>query len=186
MRKIEILANEKYNGDTFKAIEDLIINKDPDFGSYINEFTKKEAVHSFRCLHTYHADKIIEEEFGGKEAFANATMYETKLQELELTKSEFEAMKENPYKKKLIKSLIILLIGIGLILGVVTLLNTKLKAFADALYLAVYVVGLYLLYDIAINLVGYFKFKSAKKYYNLTKDTNEYTKTNETREQNEL
>ncbi len=181
MRKIEILANEKYNGDTFKAIQDLIINKDPDFGSYINEFTKKEAAHSFRCLHTYHADRIIEEEFGGKDAFAKATMYETKLQELGFTKTEFEAMKENPYKKKLIKSLIILLIGIGLILGVVTLLNTKLKAFVDALYLVVYAVGLYLLYNVSRNLLGYFKFKICEKYYNLIKDTNAYTKSCETR-----
>lgn len=162
MRKIDLLAQEKFNGDTLKAIEYLVINKEPTFGEYVQEFTKKEATFAFRALHTYHVDKIIEEDFGGKEKFADDVVREINLQELNLTAEEVKNAEKNPFRAKLGKDVLKLALLEGGVVGLSALggkagFDATSIGFLGSIGTTICSLGM------ADNIMKYFKFKKMKK-----------------------
>ena len=104
MRKIDTIADERFDGNTEAALDFLIKNKDETFPQVIRELDKNEATFAFRKLHEYHADKIIDEEFGGKEKFADDVMLEMKLDEIGMTKEAVASSVKNPFRDGLIKA----------------------------------------------------------------------------------
>lgn len=162
MRKLDILAQEKFNGDTLKTIEHLIVTKDPEFGAYVQEFTKKEATYAFRSLHTNHVDKIIEEDFGGKEKFANDVMREMNLQELNLTAEEVKNAEKNPFRAKLGKDVLKLALLEGGVVGL-SALGGKAGFDANGIGFLGSVGTTLCSLGMADNIMKYFKFRKMKK-----------------------
>ena len=155
MRKIDILANEKFNGDTIKAL-DYFLDREQSIEQYIPELNKEESLHVLQWT-----DKIIKQEYNGDmEKFERDVKLDIKLASLNLTESEVAQAEKNPYKAKILKSLLVMLlveggiVGLSLVGGLAALPGLGIASQA--------VVGILAL-GMSDNIISYFKFRKAKK-----------------------
>ena len=161
MREIDKLATEQFGGNTEDALESLIKNKDGRFPQFIKELNKKEAAFAFRQLHKYHVDKIIDEEFGGKEQFANEVMLEMKLDELGMTKEDVINSDNNPFSKALIKSIAKLVTSVIVPLFIYVLIKSMKNA--ETILVIQGVLITYFSFEAVGCVMNCLKFKNVKK-----------------------
>lgn len=156
MRKIDALANEKFNGDTISALN-YLLNTDGSIESYIDELNKEEAQIVLNW-----AVKEAHKQFGGEENFRNEIMNDIELSSLELTSEEVKNAPKNPYKAAILKSFLSMLLMDGGVIAL-TLASGNIGIDPSALgVLGATVTGLFSAV-IANNIIKYFKFKKMKK-----------------------
>lgn len=154
MRKIDRLAQEKFNGDIQETIKYLLHNsQSSEFHEYINEMTEAEASYTLDCIEEHTIEKV-----GGIENYKALYKREEQINSLNMTFEEVRDAKTNPFKKKLIKSLI----GMFIIQG----LSISLMLLGDSGPMLGTIVatssGLWAM-AVASNLIDFLKFKKVKK-----------------------
>ena len=155
MTNLEKLAEDKFQGNKEEAIRDIIENASKEeLDKYIEDFTQQEADLFLKF--------IFKNVKGSKKTMFSEVKKERLLQSLNLTEEEAIKKQKNPYKKKLLKSILSLLLVEAIIVGLcVTMkdsetVNSILEVAAPA------VTGL-LACDVTRKLIPYLKFRKLKK-----------------------
>ena len=155
MRKIDIYAQENFNGNIEQAIEHLLCGEHGDtkyiFDQYVDELTLEESKFAMKIIHRQTVNSLGEKQFNDEVHKLNV------LQQLNLTEEEVKNAPVNPYKSTLLKSVFKLLVMNG---GVISLAVAGIAPQILGLA-APLVMGLSSM-TVATNLVNYFKFKKIK------------------------
>lgn len=171
MRKIDIEAQNNFNGDTIKLIRYYTENQ-KSLEEFVPELNSKEALE---------LTKIAFEkgnETYGHDNFEKMLIKDMKLVNLNLTEEEVRSAEVNPYKAKIFKGFLKLLLIEGGILSMVFLgKNIGFDTYSLGILsqIATGVVSI----TIAENILKYFKFKNIKKYIEKNKDVFDNNKENE-------
>lgn len=169
MRKIDIIANEKFNGNTIEALH-YLLDSDIKLGEYREELNVEE----LKYVMNYVTNKVAIKKYGNRENLAKAAVQEIKLKSLNLTEEEVRNAKKNPYKAKMSKSFLKLLLTEG---GIVSLALAGKNLGIEGPTLGVIGSALtaFMSYGVAENIIKYLKFRSLKKNI----DNNLFEKTDE-------
>ena len=155
MRKIDIIAKEKFNGDTIQTLNYLLENNQ-SIEQYIDELTKEEA----QIVLNWASEKA-HEKFGGRENFERKMIREIELDSLNITEEEIKNAKKNPYKAKIFKGFLKMLLIDGGIVSL-ALISSSLGINPEILgLLGATITGMFSL-GMANNVMKYFKFKKIK------------------------
>ena len=104
MREIEKIANEKFDGDIYKAIDFVYRNYAKESNPYMDkiysEFTQQELEMSAQVVRNLAIER------SGKNKVKKFEKAVGIMNSLNLSDEEIIRAKENPYKKRLVKSLI--------------------------------------------------------------------------------
>lgn len=154
MREIDVIAQEKFNGDSKQAIEYLLYTVGENgFGPYIDELTQDEARFVVSILNR---DAI--KYFGSEKRYKEELIKNQSLAEFNLTEEEVRNTPKNPYKATLLKHICTMLLMNG---GIIALSSMGIDISALGLVQSV-VTGL-LAMTMAGNIIEYVKFKKMKK-----------------------
>lgn len=154
MRKIEIYAKEKYNGNIKAALVDMVNgNSERGLEEFADELTQVESLFVVRQGIVVASAKV-----GGISNFKKVVKKEQFLRELDISEQEILTAEKNPYKTKTLKGALLALIMGGGILAL-SLSGVPLDNFS----LGVSVATGILASTLAPNLINYVKFKKAKK-----------------------
>ena len=166
MRKVDILCEEKFNGNIEQTIDYIMRNyKGTELNEYVKDFTPGEITFARNILY-----KVAVERNGVKKV-RQVLSEESDLAILKLTKEEIVASEKNPYVAKLGKSLLKLLIAnTGVIALMLLIQNGNLESAKNIVEtLAIGGTTIYsslLAMDVGMDLLKYFKFKKLKNMYN--------------------
>ena len=158
MRKIDVFANEKFNGNIKDALLYLLnSNGDYRMDDYVDELSRDEANFVYLALR----DKAIKH-YGGLENYRSELKKQSDLTSLNLTEEEVRTAEVNPYKASLLKSVLKLLIMDGGIL-LLSMMSPVLGISVSTLGIGASLFsGIYSL-TIVENLAKYVKFSKVKK-----------------------
>ncbi|MBR6516460.1 MAG: hypothetical protein IKT40_06345 [Bacilli bacterium] len=157
MRKIDEIANEKFNGDINRTLYYLVYEAGEPFDPYIPELTQAEAATVLRFVE----DRAIKH-YGSEENYYNEYKKRKLLAQLDLTEEEVRNAKKNPYKAKLLKNSLLMLIVEGGILALGLAANQMGIAPDILSYAGSIATGLFSM-TLAGNLLEYVRFKKTKK-----------------------
>lgn len=158
MRKIDIIANEKFSGNVEKTIEYLLYNAGENaFDEYIDELTQDEARIAVKFL-----EKEAVKQYGGKKEYNAEIKKNRKLYSLNLTEEEVKNAKINLYKADILKGVFKLLVmesgvvalsmvgnGVGINPMLIGTIGSTITALASS--------------TLATNIINYVKFKKVQK-----------------------
>lgn len=161
MNKTDILANEKFGGDLRATIEYLMDTEELDSSIYFEEFTKPQVRIFFDILANRINERVpdkVKKEVAA-EAFA--------LESMNLTREEVRNMDVNPFKAKVGKDFLKLLIIPGGLISLNLLAGNVLgaelgSAFSQLTTFATSLLTTSLSLSTAKDLLNYFKFKKTK------------------------
>ena len=155
-RKIDILAEEMFDGEVEKTLNYLLDNGEC-IEQYIDELTKDEA----NVVLDWVDNNIIETKFGGKEKFQqniiNEMQLTSALKMINMSEEKVRITKKNPFLSQIVKHTIILIIGIIAILVIGVLFKELQIEYILSLFIGIEALAL------SDNIFKYFKFKKAKK-----------------------
>lgn len=158
MRELDIIAREKFNGDIRKTIEFLLLNgADNNFDKYVDELTYDEAKIVMEIMNS----EAIKH-YGSESNFKNEVKKNRLLIELELTEEEVKNAKKNPYKAKIFKSSLMMLIMESGIIAL-SLFGSNLGITPAMLGVGASIVTGLSSMTVASNVINYVKFKNASK-----------------------
>jgi len=109
MRKIDVVAQEKFNGDMSKTLEYLLYEADGEFSPYVDELTQEEARMVMEFLQR---DAI--KHYGSEEKYYKEFKKQHILSQLDLTEEDVRHSTVNPFKTILLKRLLAILASIFL------------------------------------------------------------------------
>lgn len=156
MRKIDKIAQEMFNGDIDKALN-YVVNAGGYIDEYISELNKEELNIAYKHILEYAA-----KEAGGKDKLWKKYERTIDMEVLEVTEEELKTAKVNPYKAKLLKSLLILMLVGGVLTGL-TIMGSQLNFDTESIGAITGVFSATQSFLIANNIYGYFKFRKLKK-----------------------
>ena len=114
-RKIDIVAEEMFDGDVEKTLNYLLDN-DQCIEQYIDELTKAEA----NLVLDWVDKNIIETKFGGKEKFQrniiNEMRLKSSLETIKMSEEQVRITEKNPFISLILKHIAILISGIVVVL----------------------------------------------------------------------
>lgn len=158
MRKLDVLANEKFGGDIEQTLNYLLFNRNGDkIDDYVDEMTPEEA----RAVLMILRGKVVKG-YGGEENFKMAVNIDEKLEELKLTKEEVLNAEKNPYKAKLGKSFFKMIIAQGGIVSLMVAANNFGIDISSLGLISSVVTGL-LSFDMVQKIEKYVKYNKLKK-----------------------
>ena len=168
MRNLDVVAKEKFGGDIEKTIEFLLLNgEDNNFDKYVDELTYEEAQMVMKIMN---AEAI--KHYGSERNYQMEIKKNRLLMELDLTEEEVKNATKNPYKAKILKSSLIMLIMEGGIIAL-SLFGNSLGFTPAMLGVGASIATGLSSVTLASNIIGYVKFKNAKKFINNHQITNE-------------
>lgn len=157
MRKFDDFVNKNFNGNMEQALEFLLYSSGEEkLDNYVSELTREEALIVFRLM-----KKEAIKQYGGEKNYSAELDKTRMLMSLNLTEEEVKNAQKNPYKAKLLKNVLKMLIMDG---GIILL--SLLSVPASALGLVASVGTGLLSMTIASNLIDYVKFNKLKKTLN--------------------
>lgn len=171
MRDTDKLAKEKFNGNIVETIKYILLNyKGQDMDKFVFEWTPEECEIAAKFI----KQRAVEN--SSKEEVNQILNEENMLEQLNLTKEEVQKAERNPYRAKLGKQFLkLLLVNGGLIALAATLQNININASQNIIEAistgATSIFTTYMALDIGPDLVKYFKFKKLKKQYEKEKNT---------------
>lgn len=172
MRKIDVLANEKFNGNTFDALH-YLLDSDIKLGEYREELNVEE----LKYVMNYVTNKVAIKKYGSRENMAKSAIQEIKLKSLNLTEEEVKNAEKNPYKTKVSKSFLKLLLTEGGIVSL-ALASKSIGIEGPALGAIGSAITAFMSYGVAENIIKYINFRALKKNMdnNLVEDVDEINK----------
>ena len=150
MRKLDEIANEKFNGNVQETIKYLMLNSGPQgFDPYVDELTQEEASFVVDLLHS-EAIQI----YGSEKRYKEEIVKNTALTTFGVTEEEVLKAPKNPYKASVLKNFLKMFLAEGGILALGAAgLNPEILGLAGSV-----VTGLCAM-TIASDMVNYFKYK---------------------------
>lgn len=157
MRKIDEIANEKFNGDMNRTLEYLLYEADGPFTPYVEELTQEEARMVMKFL-----ERDAIKHYGSEENFYDEIDKNGLLRHLDLSEDEVRNATKNPYKAKMLKNALKMLIMEG---GIIALglvggsfgLTPAVLGMAGSVATGIWSMTL------AGNIIDYVRFRKAKK-----------------------
>ena len=155
-RKIDVLAQEKYNGDIKATFYDLV-KKGENIDKYVDELNKDESRLLFGLL-----SDIYCEEHGGQKMVENELLRAIKLERLGITEDEVRQSTENPYKRKFLNGflMVLLIVLCSTIFAAASDSNSRLSSFF--MIIGVLSVVYYLIYVFS-NIMNFFDYRWVKR-----------------------
>lgn len=152
LRNLDKLANERFNGDIEATLNYLLFNTDGVYiDDYVEEFNKEETRKVLEIM-----KKTVMYAYGGKKNYNSVRDIEIGLHAFELTREEVLNAPQNPYKTKLGKSFLSMLIGLAGILALNAVPGVNLPILSST------IIGILSL-NVVQKLNNYQKFKNLKK-----------------------
>lgn len=154
MREIDIIAKEKFDGDIKKTIEYLLLNLGPgEFDKYVRQLNADESKFALTIIKRETVKAV-----GGQSNFEVLMRNQDIVSELNMSFDEVNNAKKNPYKAKILKSILGMLLVEG---GILTmgLLGVPVATLGLASAVGISVSSSF----ITDNIMKYFKFKKLKK-----------------------
>ena len=159
-RKIDILAEEKFDGDVLKALQ-YHFDNNMSIEQYIEELDKEESLFVLNW-----SREVVYESAGGKEKFFELAYYDLKVQPcldaMKMSEEQLRDTQKNPFISKSLKNLTIMLVGTVLLTVVAVLLIDNVIGKTLSCVIPVFTGWFSLM--IAGDIMNIFKFKKAKKF----------------------
>ena len=158
-RKIDILAEEKFDGDVLKTLQNHFDNN-MSIEQYVSELNEEESLFVLNWTHS-----VIVENCGGEENAAILIKSEVKLRSclsvMGMTSDEVRVTDKNPFISKTFKNTTILLVGTA----VLSLISIWLKdtSLGEGVVVVLPIFTGFLALRLANDIMSIFKFKKAKK-----------------------
>ena len=157
MREIEKIANEKFNGDIYKAIDFVYRNYASEENSLMDkiysEFTQQELEMSAQVVRNLAIER------SGKKKVKKIEKSIGIIKSLNLSDDEIIAAKENPYKKRMVISLISMFLVIVVPFLLYTFVNNSIQKWIESAQ--VILIGL-LAVELADSIRKSYLFRKAK------------------------